>query len=612
MNIPVFCITGASGTGKTTLLVQLLQILQKRGIRTAVFKHDAHDTDWDQKGKDSQKLTEAGATVTGLLSVSRTMRIENRSTSLQEMIRETKNVDLVLLEGFHDCPYPKIQVYRAAVRKQLRVPPEQCAAMVTDTPFDACPKNFRWEEVDALAKWMIEHCQAVDRVAGKNGRTRYALSAERQKRISVEEAQARILQLREREDIRNKREAAVECLPVYRCQGRILAESVYAKAGHPRFHQSAMDGYALRSEETRNASAEHPVTFRVIGMITAGEGKIPDCGVGEAARIMTGGKVPDGADCVIRQEAVQVCETSEELGEIQVSYPIKTGDCICRQEEDFRTGEQILVEGDVLDAGALGLASSAGIRNLTVQKKLRAAIMITGSEVIRAGHEPGESQIFDAMESYLYARMEQLQMFPEVCRIVPDEPEQLQTVLEELSESADVIVTTGGVSVGVHDYMPRVIEDMHGEILFHGIAMKPGMPTMLSVVGGVPMLSLSGNPSAAAVAFELFMPYVQEAMRRCCMIRNAGSENAIMGHEAMLHQTAQVTLATDFEKSSPIRRFLWGYSDGRQVWAAEHQRNGNIRSLVGQNCLIDIPAGSEPLTAGESVMIRYIKNVSIS
>ena len=610
MNIPVFCITGASGTGKTTLLVQLLQMLKKRGIRTAVFKHDAHDTDWDQKGKDSQKLTEAGATVTGLLSVSRTMRIENRSTSLQEMIRETKDVDLILLEGFHDSPYPKIQIYRAAVGKALRVPPEQCAAMVTDTPFDACPKNFRWEEVDALAKWMIEHCQAVDRAVGKNGRTRYALSAERQKRISVEEAQEQIQQLWERKEIRARCESAMESLPVYRCQGRILAESVFARTGHPRFSQSAMDGYALRSEETGNASAEHPVTFRVVGMVTAGERELPHCGAGEAVRIMTGGKVPTGADCVIRQEAVQVCEASEAFSEIQISYPIKTGDCICRQEEDVRQGEQILAEGTVLDAGALGLASGAGIPSLQVEKKLRVAILITGSEIIRAGQQPEGSQVLDAMESYLYARMEQMGMSPDICRIIPDEPKQLQTALEELSESADVIVTTGGISVGVHDYMPRVIEDMHGEILFHGIAMKPGMPTMLSVIEGVPVLSLSGNPSAASVAFELFMPYMQEAMRRCCMMRNAGSENAIMGHEAVLHQTAQVMLATDFEKCSPVRRFLWGYSDGRQVWAAEHQRNGNIRSLVGQNCLIEVPAESGALKAGQSVKILWLKNVS--
>lgn len=606
-NIPVFCITGASGTGKTTLLVQLLPMLAKRGIRTAVFKHDAHDTDWDQKGKDSQKLTEAGATVTGLLSVSRTMRIENRSTPLEEIIRETKGVDLILLEGFHDCPYPKIQVYRAAIGKQLRVPPEQCAAMVTDTPFAACQKNFRWEEVDALAEWIAEYCREGE------SEIRRLLPAERKDRISVEEAQARILQLRDRKDIRAWRESAVESLPVYRCQGRILAESVFARAGHPRFSQSAMDGYALRSEETRHASAEHPVTFRVVGMITAGAKEIPNCGAGEAVRIMTGGKVPTGADCVIRQEAVQICGISEasegrgEIGEIQISHPVKTGDCICRQEEDFRQGEQILTEGTVLDAGALGLAASAGVPSLQVEKKLRAAILITGSEIIRAGQQPEGSQVFDAMESYLYARMEQVGMSPDICRIAPDDPEQLQRAIKALQEQADVIVTTGGVSVGVHDYMPCVIEDMHGEILFHGIAMKPGMPTMLSVLEDVPVLSLSGNPSAASVAFELFMPYVQEAMRRG---QNAESENAITGHEPVLHRTSQVTLATDFEKSSPVRRFLWGYSDGKQVWAAEHQRNGNIRSLVGQNCLIEVPAGSGALKAGQRVKILWLKNVS--
>lgn len=363
----------------------------------------------------------------------------------------------------------------------------------------------------------------------------------------------------------------------------------------PPFDSSAMDGYALRSAETVQASADHAVSFSVVGTITAGMGmngleELPACHAGEAVRIMTGAPLPIGADCVIRQEDTAEESMGDEL-RVEISRVVKMGDCVCRKGENFRTGEVLLKAGTSLDAAAIGLAASSGNRQLCVRRPQRAVLLITGSEIVRAGEEFAEGQVLDAMESYLSIRLEELGITPVACRVVPDDPAQLVRAVLELSEQADAILSTGGVSVGIHDYMQRVVEEVGGTVVFHGIAMKPGMPTMLSVVRGVPMLSLSGNPSAAAVAFELLMPHVQEAV---------------------FHRAAEAVLANNFEKNSPVRRFLWGYSDGGQVWAAEHQRNSNIRSMVGQNCLIDIPAGSGPLTAGSSVTVHWLKNVSTS
>jgi molybdopterin molybdotransferase len=239
----------------------------------------------------------------------------------------------------------------------------------------------------------------------------------------------------------------------------------------------------------------------------------------------------------------------------------------------------------------VALAASAGLTELTVHRHPRVAILTTGDEVQQPGQPLSPGKIYNSNTSYLTARLIQLGAEVVSSRIVGDEMSALLAALEDCARSADLILTTGGVSVGQKDLTDQALRQFGAEILFHGIAMKPGMPTLFAKRGDVLILGLSGNPFSAAVPFELlFRPMLSRMVE----------------DPSLAPRREQATAGSDFLKRSPSQRFLRAVCENGVVAMPTEQSNGQIRSMVGCNCLVDVPAGTAAVHAGDPVSIIWL------
>ena len=370
------------------------------------------------------------------------------------------------------------------------------------------------------------------------------------------------------------------------CLGLVLSEDVYALLDMPPFSRSAQDGYALCSKDSIGATGENPVKLKVTGKIYAGDHLDVQVRPGEAVRIMTGAMVPAGADCVLRQE-----DTDEGEDVVQIYKEVEPGCSICFKGEEYKKGHTLLHAGTKIDAAALAVASGNGIMELPVYRRVKAAVVSSGSEVVEPGTPLTPGKIYNTNTVYMKARLHQLGAQVMISRTVGDELEIMEEALKEAANQAELVITTGGVSVGQKDLTEEALLSIGAEILFHGIAIKPGMPTLAAEKDGVLFIGLSGNPFSAAIPFEMF---VREIL------------SLKMGDPDLKLRRETLTAVTGFSKNSRRRRFLRGKAEGKEVWLPDQQANGQMRSMVGCNCLIEIPAGSGPVKAGDKVEVLWL------
>ena len=374
--------------------------------------------------------------------------------------------------------------------------------------------------------------------------------------------------------------------PLEDCLGLILSEDVYALLDMPPFSRSAQDGYALCSKDSIGATGENPVKLKVTGKIYAGDHLDVQVRPGEAVRIMTGAMVPAGADCVLRQE-----DTDEGEDVVQIYKEVEPGCSICFKGEEYKKGHTLLHAGTKIDAAALAVASGNGIMELPVYERVKAAVVSSGSEVVEPGAPLTPGKIYNTNTIYMKALLSQLGARVMMTRTVGDDLEVMAEALKEAADQAELVVTTGGVSVGQKDLTEEALLSIGAEILFHGIAIKPGMPTLAAEKDGVLFIGLSGNPFSAAIPFEMF---VREIL------------SLKMGDPDLKLRRETLTAVTGFSKNSRRRRFLRGKAEGKEVWLPDQQANGQMRSMVGCNCLIEIPAGSGPVKAGDKVEVLWL------
>ena len=374
--------------------------------------------------------------------------------------------------------------------------------------------------------------------------------------------------------------------PLEECLGLVLSEDVDALLDMPPFSRSAQDGYALCSKDSVGAGTETPVKLKVTGKIYAGDHLDVQVRPGEAVRIMTGAMIPDGADCVLRQE-----DTDEGEDVVQIYKEVEPGCSICFKGEEYKKGHILLHAGTKIDAAALAVASGNGIVELPVYERVKAAVISSGSEVVEPGMPLTPGKIYNTNTVYMKARLSQLGSEVMMTRTVGDDLGVMTKALNEAAEQAELVITTGGVSVGQKDLTEEALLEIGAEILFHGIAIKPGMPTLAAIKDDVLFLGLSGNPFSAAIPFEM-------------LTRLVLSEK--MGDPSLKLRREILTAVTGFSKDSRKRRFLRGKAVGKEVWLPDQQANGQMRSMVGCNCLIDIPAGSGPVKAGDKVEVLWL------
>jgi molybdopterin molybdotransferase len=290
-----------------------------------------------------------------------------------------------------------------------------------------------------------------------------------------------------------------EQVPLGDSLDRVLASDLVADRNVPGFNKSAVDGYALRGEDTFGATAAAPLSLELVGELLPGSGPQLVVAPGRTARIMTGAPVPEGADAVLMAEYA-----SERDGSVLVSAPVTPGRNVAREGEDIRNGTTVLHRGRLLQPQDLGVMASLGRVQVPVVRRPKVALASTGNELIGPGQagSTGGGQVVDSNSIVLEALLRRHGAVAHGLGIVRDDPEALTEVL--LGFQGDLLITTGATSVGREDYLPGLLAE-HGELLVHGVNIRPGSPVGFGRLGQRPVMLLPGNPVAVMVCFDMLV-----------------------------------------------------------------------------------------------------------
>ena len=369
--------------------------------------------------------------------------------------------------------------------------------------------------------------------------------------------------------------------------GRTLAQDVIAPMDQPPFDRSPLDGYALRSQDLLSADKNHGVTLKVIGTVYAGDAAKTPVEPGKTVRVATGAMLPAGCDCVLRKE-----DSDEGFPLVSCFRSLKAWENYSCKGEDYSKGSCLLTKGTRLNSACLGLLAGAGIFELCVQRRPKVGVLCTGDEEVSAGTYPlPPGKIYNSNLQLILSRLQELGIWSMVGKQVGDSSKTICDSIDQLAQGCDLLVTTGGVSVGDKDLLLEALSKLKAETIFRRIKMKPGSPAAFSIYRKKPVLSLSGNPFAAAATFELLVRPAIQALTQ---------EN----HFAMKSKAA--CLENDFSKSSLQRRLIRGVLKNGRVWLPEGHSSGVLSSFAGCNCFVDIPAGSDCLKAGERVTVLLL------
>lgn len=406
--------------------------------------------------------------------------------------------------------------------------------------------------------------------------------------LLLEEAQEALLNL--------ARPLGETMVPLMEAAGRVIANDIIAFDNIPPFNKSPLDGYALRANDTRKASPANPVTLTVLEEVRAGF--MPEQAVvpGTAIKIMTGAPIPAGADVVIKYEDVK-----EKNNCIEVYQPLKAGNNIILAGNDINRGELVASQGSLINPALAGLLASLGLYEVPVFPQVKAAIVSTGDELIEPSQPLTPGKIYNSSLYSLEARTRELGAIPVTLENVPDKVKAVVACFKQGLEMADLVISTGGVSVGDYDVVQDALSDLGAETVFWKIKMKPGSPLIAAVKDNKLIIGLSGNPAAAMVTFDLMVVPVLKKM---------------MGHKLFLPVKIKAVFLDRFDKSSPQRRFLRARLHRKNgmdfVRLTGEQGNGVLKSMIACNVLIDVPAGSGPLKTGQQVNAYITGNINES
>jgi len=404
--------------------------------------------------------------------------------------------------------------------------------------------------------------------------------------ISIEEAQQRILD--------GVGTIGEESVPLLEARGRVIAEEVRASLDQPPEDNSAMDGFAVAWADTRELHhGGSKVSLSVVDTIAAGGRPSGSLSEGQAARIMTGAPVPEGADLVVMQEWTS---RSRDGATVTIERSGPEGDNIRRAGEDVRAGEVLVEKGAVLTAAELGLVAAQGCCDLRCSRRPEVAILGTGDEV----HEPGEAlpegHIYSGNSLALAALVEEAGGVPRPLGIARDDHDALREALER-SRGADALVTVGGVSVGDFDHVKDVVAGLGAELEFWKVAMRPGKPNAFGSLFGKPWFGLPGNPVSCMVSF---LEYVRPALL------------AMQGANELFLKTVDAVVEEGISSREGFLFLLRGVAEldmatgGYRVRTTGPQGSGILRSMSKANCLIVVPEDVSHLDAGQRVRIQLL------
>ena len=381
-----------------------------------------------------------------------------------------------------------------------------------------------------------------------------------------------------------------ESLKIVDAAGRVLSEPILADRDLPPFPRSTRDGYAVRAAEV----ADVPATLALIGEIRAGESPdriLSEIGTGQAASIMTGAPVPFGADAVVMVEY-----TEQQGAQVRINRAVMPGENVVPTGAEAREGSVLVDRGQRLNDAAVALAASAGNSQLQVYKCPRVAVLTTGDEIVDIDATPGPTQIRNSNSYSLAVQVRNAGGEPILLPIAPDEPRKLRTLIEE-GLKADLLLMTGGVSMGRYDLVEQVLDELKAEFFFTGAKIQPGRPVVFGRCDAARrektyFFGLPGNPVSTMVTFELFARPILESLA---------------GMAPRKLRFVHARLKSEIRVKPGLKRFLPANLSGEfetsQVELVRWQGSGDVAATARANCLLVIPDDREIIPAGEFVAI---------
>jgi len=381
-------------------------------------------------------------------------------------------------------------------------------------------------------------------------------------------------------DGKTKPLTGVESVGIDDALERVLAEDVVAGLNIPPFDRAAMDGYAVRAKDTFGSGQFSPGVLNLAGEIHAGVASRVRVKSGECVQIATGAVMPKGADAVVMVE-----DTEAENGRVKVFKAVYPGANVAREGEDMKAGEPILRRGFVLDAGKIGVIASQGIKRVMVYARPEVAVLPSGEEVIEVGRRLRRGQVYDINSHTVASVVRANGGVPRRYGVVGDDAAEIKAVITQALKN-DLVVISGGSSVGERDLLVDVLEDM-GEVLFHGIQVKPGKPTIFALIGGKPLLGMPGYPTSCLINAYLFL---LPAVRKMAHLPPRKGE------------TIEARLGRRVPGSVGRRQFLTVKIDRGEAVPA-FKESGAITSVAEADGYIEIAENIDILEKGEPVRV---------
>ena len=367
--------------------------------------------------------------------------------------------------------------------------------------------------------------------------------------------------------------------------GRVSAEDVVSKVNVPSFPKSAMDGYAVCSEDIAGANEQNPIELKVISKLFAGETSDVRFEHFSAVRVMTGSIVPDGYDAVVMQEDTDYGEQN-----VLIKKEVKPYTNYCKVGEDIKEGVAVINKGTVINRTNIGTLASLGISKVKVYSNPKVGIISTGTELALLNSELEDGQIYSSISYMLRSQLKSLGIDAEIC-VCSDNQDEIKSKLLEYLDRYDCVITTGGVSVGEKDLMPDVLNEIDADTVFSRVNIKPGTPTMASVKDGKLILSLSGNPFAALANFDY---YFWDALAK------------VTGNKNYKSKIIKATLANNYEKLEKTKRLLRAKLDNGKAYLEKVNSSSVISNMSECNCYVLVDE-NKTYNAGDEVEVLMMK-----
>ncbi|MGX9929643.1 molybdopterin molybdotransferase MoeA [Virgibacillus salarius] len=397
--------------------------------------------------------------------------------------------------------------------------------------------------------------------------------------------------------MRHKWEAETELVSLENCDLRRLAAPFIATHNIPFFHKSPYDGFAIRAEDTKYSTDEDPAVFEVIDYIGAGQLPRNELGEGQATRIMTGAKIPQGANCVVMLED---CYTYQKDGihYMELAKKMEENQNIIKEGSELAKGTLLVDRGAIINPGIKALLATFGYHQVEVIKKPLIGVIATGTELLEPDEDLESGKIYNSNAYMILSQIKRAGGDPSYYGKLDDDVTSSYSRIKRVLQEVDILITTGGVSVGDFDLMPELYNMLGATTLFNKVAMRPGSVTTVAVKGKKLLFGLSGNPSACYVGFELFVRP---------MIRG------IMHQKNVCMKRVKAKLDDDFPKMNPYTRYVRGQLSyqGRELYVqlAGIDHSNVVSSLAYTTCLIEIPGGKEKYEKGDELEVLLLEDM---